>query len=75
MNQVERDSKINGLVGTMASLYDFLHDADPLEKIRSYEKTVERLVRQTTECAYFVAEYRKIESFGKWMVCFVNVIG
>jgi hypothetical protein len=67
MKQVERDSKINSLVGTMASLYDFLHDAHPLGKIRSYEKTVERLVRQTTECAYFVAEYRKIESFGKWM--------
>jgi hypothetical protein len=65
MKQAERDSKVNGLVGTMASLYDFLLDADPLEKIRSYEKTVEQLVRQTAECAYFVAEYSKIESFGK----------
>jgi hypothetical protein len=63
--QVERDSKINGLVGTMASLYDFLYDVDPLEKIRSFEKTVVRLVRQTAECAYFVAEYSRVASFGK----------
>jgi hypothetical protein len=67
MKQVERDSKVNGLVGTMASLYGFLHDANPLEKIRSYENTVVRLVRQTAECAYFVAEYSKIESFGERM--------
>jgi hypothetical protein len=67
MKQVERDNKINSLVGTMASLYDFLYDADPLEKIRSYEKTVVRLVRQTAECAYFVAEYSRIDSFGKCM--------
>jgi hypothetical protein len=72
MKQVERDSKINSLVGAMASLYDFLHDADPLEKIRSYEKTVVRLVRQTAECAYFVAEYSKIESFGECMYLFFS---
>jgi hypothetical protein len=56
----------------MASLYDFLHDADPLEKIRSYEKTVMRLVRQTAECAYFVAEYSKIESFGEPVCLFFS---
>jgi hypothetical protein len=65
MKQANRDGRIHALVGSMASLYDFLNDADPLEKIRSYENTVVRLVRQTAECAYFVAEYSKTESFGK----------
>jgi hypothetical protein len=65
MKQVERDDKINGLVGTMANMYGFLQDANPLEKIRSYEKTVERLVRQTAECSYFIAEYSKTNSFGE----------
>jgi hypothetical protein len=64
MKQIERDEKINGLVGTMANMYGFLQDANPLEKIRSYEKTVERLVRQTAECSYFIAEYSKTSSFG-----------
>jgi hypothetical protein len=65
VKQVERDARVNGLVSTMASLYEFLLDANPVEKIRSYENTVVRLVRQTTECAYFIAEYCKTESFGE----------
>jgi hypothetical protein len=64
VKQVDRDNKVIGLVGMMAHLYDFLQDAHPLEKIRSYRKTVERLVRQTTECAYFIAEYSKMDVFG-----------
>jgi len=64
MKQVKRDNKVVALVGTMANLYDFLQDANPLDKIRSYEKTVERLVRQTAEYAYFIAEYSNISAFG-----------
>ena len=64
IKQVERDRKIIGLVGTMANLYSFLQDAHPMEKINSHKATVERLVRQTTECAYFIAEYSKTEVFG-----------
>jgi hypothetical protein len=71
MKQVERDNRVNGLVVTMASLYGFLKDANPLEKIKSYEKTVERLVRQTAECAYFIAGYRKGGSFGE-LSCFAD---
>jgi hypothetical protein len=59
-----RDNRVIGLVGTMANLYDFLQDVHPLEKVRSYRKTVERLVRQTAECAYFIAEYCKMDVFG-----------
>jgi hypothetical protein len=64
LKQIERDNKVNSLVETMASLYGFLQDANPLEKIMSFEKTVERLVSQTTECAYFIAEY-SMDSFGE----------
>jgi hypothetical protein len=49
----------------MAKLYDFLLDSNPMGIIKSYEKTIERLVRQTTECAYFITEYRKISNPGK----------
>ena len=64
MRQEARDRRIIGLVGTMANLYRFLQDANALEKINSYRQTVERLVHQTAECAYFIAEYSKTEVFG-----------
>ena len=74
VKQVERDNRVNALVATMASMYGFLQDANPLEKIKSYEQTVERLVRQTAECAYFIAEYSKTESFGECVLLkWVNV--
>ena len=62
--QLGRDKKITGLVQTMTNLYDFIQDTNPLEKIRSYQRTVERLVQQTKECAYFIADYSKTSFFG-----------
>jgi hypothetical protein len=62
--QINHDDRIVRLVGAMADLYDFLQDAKPMEKIKSHRKTVERLVQQTAECAYFIAEYSKTEAFG-----------
>jgi len=64
MKQEELDKKIIGLVGTMAYLYRFLQDANALENINSSGQTVERLVRQPAECAYFIAEYSKTKVFG-----------
>lgn len=66
VKQMQRDRKVHGLIDTMASMYAFMKDANPLEKIKSYERTDGRLVRQTTDCAYFITAYVSESSFGKY---------
>lgn len=51
----------------MAHLYSYVRDGIEIKKITTYEKALERLLEQTSECAYFVAEYRKIKYFGMWL--------
>jgi hypothetical protein len=56
--QLERDVRISLLIQTIATLYEHLLVSHPI--IKSYEKTIERLLRQTTECAYFILDYWNI---------------
>src|ERR1700709_1875410 len=53
------------LLEMVANIYDVLHDTN-FDKITSFEKTFERLLRVTTECSYFIADYCKTESFGSF---------
>ena len=52
------------MVDIMGDLYAYVADAYPIEKITSYKETLRRLLAQTTECSYFIGEYRKVTQFG-----------
>ena len=52
------------MVGIMGDLYAYVADAYPIEKIIFYKETLRRLLAQTTECSYFIGEYRKVTQFG-----------
>ena len=52
------------MVDIMGDLYAYVADAYPVEKISSYKETLKRLLAQTTECSYFIGEYRKVTQFG-----------
>ena len=48
----------------MKDIYLYVADAYPMEKIDIYKDTVGRLLAQTTECSYFIGDYRRIMQFG-----------
>ncbi|TFK70030.1 hypothetical protein BDN72DRAFT_839665 [Pluteus cervinus] len=58
IDQVERDERVETLTKTMSSIYYHIQDTN-FEKIGSFEHTLRRLVNMTTECAYFIASYKK----------------
>ncbi|TFK70025.1 hypothetical protein BDN72DRAFT_878093, partial [Pluteus cervinus] len=58
IDQVERDEHVESLTETMSSIYYHIQDTN-FEKIKSFERTLQRLVEMTTECAYFIASYKK----------------
>jgi len=55
--QVDRDSRIVGLVEIMDDVFSFVKEAEPIKKIESHGRVIELMVQQTTECAYFIREY------------------
>jgi hypothetical protein len=55
--QHDRDENILGLVRTMDELYDFVTLADDLKKNKKLQDVVERIWKQTIECAFFIKEY------------------
>ena len=57
LSQVDRDSRIIGLVETMDDVFSFVKEAEPIKKIESQGRVIELMVHQTTECAYFIREY------------------
>ena len=64
---MDRDEKIKDLVSTMADMYAFMHEAQPVEKIESHKKILAVVAKQTTECAYFIQEYARIKGFGRFI--------
>ncbi|KAN0081238.1 Quinonprotein alcohol dehydrogenase-like superfamily [Tylopilus felleus] len=63
VKQKERDDNIIRLASTMSDVFAFVHDAEPLKAIEAHVKTIALLVKQVTECGYFVAEYAKQKNF------------
>jgi hypothetical protein len=56
--QLERDSKLVGLVQTMEDVYSFVEASDSFrEKVQLLEVTIGRILKQTVECAIFIREY------------------
>jgi hypothetical protein len=63
LNQKERDDHLGRLLEVMADAYDFVLEAEPVEKIESHKRIVTVMVQQTTECSYFIREYATTQSF------------
>jgi hypothetical protein len=56
--QLERDSKLVGLVQTMDDVYSFVEASESFQdKVNLLEDTISRLLKQTVECAIFIREY------------------
>ncbi|TFK66074.1 hypothetical protein BDN72DRAFT_900140 [Pluteus cervinus] len=61
VDQVIRDEKVDSLVEIIATVYRALPDANP-DKLAAFERTLKRLVQETTECAYFLHQWKKAGS-------------
>ena len=59
-----RDERIDKLVGVMGDLHAYIADSCSIEKIASYKDTLRTVLVQTTECSYFIGDYRKVADFG-----------
>ena len=60
---MDRDNKIQDLINTISDMYAFMREAKPVEKIKSHAKVLAAIVKQTTECAYFIQEYAETKRF------------
>ena len=64
LDEVARDERIDNMVGIMGDLHAYVADTYSIEKIASYKSTLRTLLAQTTECSYFISDYRKVTQFG-----------
>ena len=64
LDGVARDERIDNMVGIMGDLHAYVADTYSIEKIASYKSTLRTLLVQTTECSYFIGDYRKVTQFG-----------
>ena len=60
---IARDERINNMVGSMGDLHAYVADTYSIEKIASCKSTLRTLLAQTTECLYFIGDYRKVTQF------------
>lgn len=61
--QQARDQQILGLVTTMENTYSFVVSADELKSHPVLQDIVERILKQTIECGYFIQGYTR-RNFG-----------
>ncbi|KAF8239905.1 hypothetical protein L208DRAFT_1449630 [Tricholoma matsutake] len=61
--QQDRDGQISDLITTMDDIYSFVTVADDLKKNKVLQDTVEQILKQTIECAFFIKEYAQ-RNFG-----------
>ena len=47
----------------MCDIFAFVHDAEPLKAIEAHIDTITLLIKQVTECGYFITEYAKRKNF------------
>jgi hypothetical protein len=60
-----------GLVQTMADSCTFADEAEELKQCSERDQdTINQILRQVMECAYFIRDYCRDKSFGMWnLVC------
>ena len=49
----------------MGGLHAYIADTCSIEKVASYKDTLRTVLVQTTECSYFIGDYRKVTQFGR----------
>jgi hypothetical protein len=67
--QQDMDEKVLELVRTMAEVYSFVDDVEPLEKVKRLKDVVVEITKQTVECAIFIREYTGHGFSGIAFVC------
>ena len=60
--QVELDTNVILLAEIINDTFDIVEKADELRR-ESKSKIIMRMIQQTTECAWFIRDYMKIENF------------
>ena len=65
LDGIARDERIENMVGIMGDLHAYIADTYTIEKITSYKDTLRKVLVQTTECSYFIGDYRKVTQFGR----------
>lgn len=73
--QKETDANVVSLFNKMADLYSFVDDLEDLaNKIARLERTIVRVLEQTTECGIFIREYTKQGFFRECGLCMVYLV-
>ena len=57
--QQNRNDRVIRLAGAMSDVFSFVEDAEPLKAVEAHKEPIKLLIRQATECGYFIAEYTK----------------
>jgi hypothetical protein len=72
-SQLERDAKVIGLVKTMEDVYSFVEASDSFkQKVQLLEETIEKILKQTVECAIFIREYTG-HGFGGELIMYARI--
>jgi hypothetical protein len=64
--QKTRDESVGRLVDTINDTYEFVHEVELLNKVKSHKQIIMRIMQQTTECGYFIRDYSKNKDFCKF---------
>jgi len=64
--QEVRDQKISGLVSTMEDTYSLVAFADELKANYVLQDIVEKILKQTIACGFFIQEYTRRNFGGTW---------
>ncbi|EIN04115.1 WD40 repeat-like protein, partial [Punctularia strigosozonata HHB-11173 SS5] len=61
--QINQDQSIKALLETMLDCHNFVDEAEPLKHLRSAVQVLSAMAKQTTECAYFIRDFTRVERF------------
>lgn len=62
-NQKRRDKSVDSLAKAMRDMYVLVQESNPLKEQGTLKSIILTLVKQTTECAYFIQKYAADHSF------------
>ncbi|TFK71919.1 hypothetical protein BDN72DRAFT_855932 [Pluteus cervinus] len=58
IDQVELDMRVEDLLENVVSVYRYLQETN-FAKVDAFEQTIKSLVKETTECVYFISTYQQ----------------
>ena len=72
LDGIARDERIDNMVGIMGHLHAYIADTYSIEKITFYKDILKKVLVQTTECSYFIGDYRRVTQFGRCLPLLVS---